>query len=118
MDALGFAMENFDAIGAWRTGEGEFTIDPSGELPDGQSFRGPAELKKILRESRKKQFARCLTEKMLTYAVGRGLEPGDEADVSKIVESLAEQDYRLSALVKGIVRSDPFQKQRRARSSP
>ncbi|HYW79404.1 MAG TPA: DUF1592 domain-containing protein [Thermoguttaceae bacterium] len=118
MDAMGFAMENFDAVGAWRTKDGQFTIDPAGQFPDGQSFRGPAELKRILREGSKDQFARCLTEKMLTYALGRGIEPSDETAVNEIVESLAEQDYRFSALIKGIARSDPFQKQRRTRSSP
>ncbi len=116
MDAMGFAMENFDAVGAWRTKDGQFTIDPAGELPDGQAFNGPAELKRILRGSLKDQFARCLTEKMLIYALGRGLEPGDEAAVNQIVESLAEQDYRFSALARGIAASDPFQKQRRTRS--
>src|SRR5262249_55589344 len=70
MDPLGFGLENFDAVGAWRTRDGNFDIDPSGVLPDGRSFSGPAELKKILL-AQKDQFARCLVEKMLTYGLGR-----------------------------------------------
>jgi hypothetical protein len=111
MDAMGFAMENFDAIGAWRTHDGQFKIDPSGELPDGRSFDGPAELKEILKSgARKDEFAKCLTEKMLTYALGRGLERYDKCAVDKITKALAENDYRFSTLVLQIIRSDPFQK--------
>jgi hypothetical protein len=110
MDALGFAMENFDAIGAWRTRDGEFDIDPSGVLPDGQEFRGPSELKGILRNSGRASFLRCLTEKMLTYALGRGLEYYDRCAVDRITKSLAKDDYKFSTLVLEIVRSDPFRK--------
>src|SRR5206468_13084125 len=73
MDPIGFAFENYDAVGAWRDKDGEFPIDPSGDLPGGQTFQGPAELKALLR-GKKDQFRRCLTEKVLTYALGRGLE--------------------------------------------
>jgi hypothetical protein len=115
MDALGFAMENFDAVGDWRTRDGEFPIDASGVLPDGQSFNGPVELKAILRNSARDDFVRCLTEKMLIYALGRGLEYYDKCAVDKIVAGLEEDDYRFSALVLGIIRSDPFQKRSAAR---
>jgi hypothetical protein len=110
MDAMGFALENFDAVGTWREKDGQFPIDPSGELPDGQKFQGAADLKKILRDSGRDDFARCLAEKMLTYALGRGLEPYDKCSVDRIVKQLAAEQYRLSALVLAIVHSDPFQK--------
>jgi mono/diheme cytochrome c family protein len=111
MDALGFAFENFDAIGALRTKDGDFAIDPSGTLPDGQSFKGPAELKTVLK-GKKDLFARCLAEKMLTYALGRGLEPYDRPGVEKITAALARDDYRFSTLVLEIARSDPFRLRR------
>ncbi|MCC6796944.1 MAG: DUF1592 domain-containing protein [Candidatus Hydrogenedentes bacterium] len=111
IDPLGFGLENFDAVGAWRTTEGGQTIDNSGTLPDGRSFSGVAELKKTLMD-RKDDFARCLTQKMLTYGLGRGLEPYDAPAIDKMVENLARNDYRFSALVYEIVRSLPFQKRR------
>jgi mono/diheme cytochrome c family protein len=111
MDALGFALENFNAVGAFRTKDGDFPIDPSGTLPDGQSFKGPAELKTVLK-GKKDLFARCLAEKMLTYALGRGLEPYDRPAVEKITQALAHDDYRFSTLVLGIARSDPFRLRR------
>jgi mono/diheme cytochrome c family protein len=117
MDALGFAFENFDAVGAFRSRDGDFQIDPSGTLPGGRSFRGPAELKKILQQ-KKDLFARCLSEKMLTYALGRGLEPYDRPAVDRIVASLAKEDYRFSTLVREIVRSDPFRLRRGKDPSP
>ncbi len=110
MDALGFALQNFDGVGAWRTRDGSFDIDASGELPGGRTFNGAADLKNLLRGSDKQKFARCLTEKMLTYALGRGLEPFDHQAVDRIVQSLAAADYKFSALIHGIVESDPFQK--------
>jgi hypothetical protein len=112
MDALGFAMENFDGVGAWRTRDGRFEIDPSGELPGGETFRGPAELKTILRQSGRESFVRCLSEKMLTYALGRGPEPYDRCTVDRTAKALAENDYRFSTLVLEIVRSEPFQKRK------
>ncbi len=109
MDPLGFAFENYDAVGAWRDKEGGATIDASGTLPDGRSFKGPDGLKRILRD-KKDIFARCLAEKMLTYALGRGVEPFDRRAVDKITEALRKNDYRFSTLVLTIVKSDPFQK--------
>jgi hypothetical protein len=111
MDPLGFAFENYDAIGAWRTTDGKFAIDPSGTLPGGESFQGPAGLKVILKK-RKDDFSRCLAEKMLTYALGRGLEHYDRCTVDAIGKALAQDNYRFSTLVLEITRSDPFQKRR------
>ncbi|MBI3461879.1 MAG: DUF1588 domain-containing protein, partial [Planctomycetes bacterium] len=111
MDALGFGFENFDAIGGWRDQDGKFTIDSSGTLPSGESFKTPAELVKILSD-RREQFSRALTEKMLTYALGRGLEYYNRCAVDKIVESLAKNDYHLLHLVTEIVLSKPFRMRR------
>ena len=111
MDPLGFGFENFDAVGAWRDRDGDFPVDPSGVLPGGRSFKGPAELKAILK-SRRDEFSRCLIEKMLTYAVGRGMEAFDKCTIDKIAESLARNNYRFSALVIDIVKSDPFEMRR------
>jgi hypothetical protein len=111
MDPLGFAFENYDAIGAFRQKDGIFEIDPAGELPGGKKFQGPAELKTLLKE-RRDEFARCLTEKMLTYAIGRGVEHYDRPVVDRIVKQLAQQDYKFSALISEIVQSDAFVKRR------
>jgi hypothetical protein len=111
MDAMGFAFENFDAVGGWRTMDGKFPIDPAGKLPSGEDFKGPADLKKIL-VSRSEDFARCLGEKMLTYAIGRGVEYGDKCAVDDIVKALRKDDFKFSRLVLEIVKSDPFQKRR------
>ena len=111
IDPLGFGLENYDAIGAWRTEDKGQAVDSSGVLPDGSSFSGPAELRQIL-TSRKDEFARCLAEKMLTYALGRGLEDYDEPVLNDILEAIAEKDYRFSELVYQIARSLPFTKQR------
>jgi hypothetical protein len=111
MDPLGFGFENFDAIGAWRNTDGKFAIDPGGELPGGKTFKGPAELKAILK-ARKDAFARCLAEKMLTYALGRGLESYDRRAVGSVATDLAKGEYRFTSLVMAIVQSDPFLKRR------
>jgi hypothetical protein len=108
MDPLGFGLENYDAVGAWRTRDGKFPIDPSGALPDGRKFDGAAGLKTILRQQ-KDAFAECLAEKLLTYALGRGVERSDRPAVRQIVARLAEDNYRFSTLVLGIVNSAPFQ---------
>jgi hypothetical protein len=117
MDPLGFAFENFDAIGAWRTKDGEAVIDVSGVLPDGKVFKGPAELKAILRE-KKDLFAKCLGEKMLVYALGRGLEYYDRRAVNAIVAEVVRGDYKLSALVTAIAQSDPFRLRRGKGTNP
>jgi hypothetical protein len=115
MDPLGFGLENFNAIGAWRTEEGKFPVDASGSLPDGRSFQKPAELKVLLSADRD-AFVRGLTEKLLMYALGRGLERYDRPTVSAIADRLTSHDYRFSQLVLGIVHSMPFQ-MRRAREA-
>ena len=107
MDALGFGFENFDAIGRWRDKEGEHAIDSSGMLPGEQKFEGPVELVKLLKQ-RQRDFGRLFTEKLLTYALGRGLEFYDRCTVDKIVIGLETNDYRFSALLDEIVTSDPF----------
>jgi Protein of unknown function (DUF1588)/Protein of unknown function (DUF1592)/Protein of unknown function (DUF1585) len=108
MDPLGFGLENFDAVGAWRTMDGKFPIDASGVLPDGRKFTGPEELRAILTGDRD-AFARCLTSKLLTYGLGRGLERYDTKTVKLIASRLPAQNYRFSALVLEIVKSLPFQ---------
>jgi hypothetical protein len=111
LDPLGFAFENYDAIGRFRTKDGNFPIDPSGELPGGVKFQGAGELKQILK-GKKDLFSRCLTEKLLTYGLGRGLEYYDKAPVDRILQALEKKDYRFSALVIEIVKSDPFRMRR------
>jgi hypothetical protein len=111
MDAMGFAFENFDGIGRFRSKDGDFDIDPSGTLPSGQSFKGAGELKKILLE-KKDLFARALSEKMLTYGLGRGLEYYDRRAVDKIVAAVRQSDYRFSTMVVEVTKSDPFRMRR------
>ena len=112
MDPVGLSLENFDAIGRWRDrSETKQTIDASGELPDGATFDGPAELKAALL-SHPDRFVTTVTEKLLIYALGRGVEYYDAPTVRAIVREAADDDYRLSTLIKGIVRSMPFQMRR------
>jgi cytochrome c553 len=111
MDPLGFGFENFDAVGAWRDKDGKFDVDSSGVLPDGSTFKGPAELRKVLLK-KKDQFVRCLADKMLTYALGRGTERSDRCFIDKIASQTAKNDYKFMSLVLEVVRSDPFQKRR------
>jgi hypothetical protein len=108
MDPIGFAFENFDGIGAFREQDGGHPIDASGELPGGQRFSGPAELKNILK-GKKELFARALSEKMLTYALGRGLEYYDKCAVDQLVAALEKNDYRFQALIVETIKSPPFQ---------
>jgi len=115
MDPIGFGLENFDALGRWRTSEDGRAIDASGVLPGGARFSGPAELKKVLLATRQDAFVRNLAERLLTYALGRGLEPYDEPAVDGITRALAANGYRASVLIGEVVRSYPFQ-HRRARS--
>jgi len=108
MDALGFGLENFDPVGQWRTHDGNFPIEPAGSLPGNKIFKTPAELRAILKAD-PKYFSRCLTEKLMTYALGRGLEKFDRPTISKICNKLASDGYRMSSLIDGIVESLPFQ---------
>ncbi len=117
MDPLGFGLENYNAIGGWRTQDGQFAIDASGTLPGGKSFNGPAELKQLLK-TKQKQFVRCLAEKLLTYGLGRGLESYDRASVSDIVEASGPEQYKFSALVAAVIQSEPFLKRRTSGDTP
>lgn len=111
MDALGFAFENFDAIGRFRAKDGADVIDPSGTLPSGQSFKGPGELKEIL-TGKKDMVARNVAEKLMVYALGRGLEYYDERTIKQVVSEMSKNDYKFSTLVSSIVQSDPFRLRR------
>jgi hypothetical protein len=113
MDPLGFGLENFDAVGAWRTMDGKFPIDATGILPGGDEFTGPDELRAILTKQTE-AFSRAITSKLLTYALGRGLERYDTPTVKKIAGRLPAHNYRFSALVLEIVNSLPFQSRRPA----
>jgi mono/diheme cytochrome c family protein len=116
MDPLGLSLENFDAIGRWRAlGESSAPIDATGRLPDGTPFEGPAGLREALLRS--DLFVATLTEKMLTYAIGRGLEHDDAPAVRAVLRGAAGQDYRLSSIVAGVVKSAPF-RMRRAAGAP
>ena len=113
MDPIGFALENYDAVGRWRTKEGGFEIDASGRMPSGESFQSASELKRILR-AHPDEFLLCLTEKLLTYALGRGVERNDKPLVRAMARDAAGDDYKFSSIVLGIVRSAPFQMRRAA----
>jgi mono/diheme cytochrome c family protein len=115
IDPLGFALENFDAIGRWRTADGEARIDPSGVFPNGTRFDGPVQFRRVLLEQQD-AFIGTLTEKLLTYALGRGLEYADMPAVRRIVRDASGDDYRWQALIHGVVNSLPF-RQRRAGTS-
>jgi hypothetical protein len=111
MDPVGFSLENYDAVGRWRTAEQDVSIDASGNLPDGKQFVGVSGLRQALL-SRPELFVTTLTEKLLTYGLGRGLEPYDAAAVRKIVRDAHNDDYRFSSLILGIVNSTAFQMRR------
>ena len=112
MDPIGFALENYNAIGAFRWKDGDLDIDTTAELPDGTVLQhGIIDLRQVIMD-RKQQFLRCLTEKMLTYALGRGLAYYDRSTVDKIVAQLESEGYRSSVLITEIVKSDPFRLRR------
>lgn len=107
MDPLGFSLENYDAVGAWRTGYAGQLVDASAVLPDGTKFEGPTGLENILL-SRKEQFVEALTERMMTYALARGLESYDMPAVRAVRYQAANDDYRMQSIILGIVQSVPF----------
>lgn len=115
MDPLGFALENYDAIGRWRTDDGKFPIDSSGSFPNGKTFSGPAEMKALLRDNMR-DFTSSLAEKMLTYSLGRGVESYDRPTVRALVQKTTADGYRMQALILGIVKSAPFQQRRSERT--
>jgi len=111
MDPLGFGLENFDPIGGWRTMEGEIPVDATGELPDGTKFNGPTQLKALLMKE-KDLFVKSLSEKLLTYALGRGIDLSDKCHIDTIAKQTAKSGYKFSAMINAIVNSDPFKKRR------
>jgi hypothetical protein len=107
MDPLGFGLENYDAIGRWRTKDGSFDVDSSGVLPNGKTFASPAEMRSVL-NSQLPEFSRALTERMLTYALGRGVKGFDEPVLAKIQSAVAADGYRFQPIIREIVKSLPF----------
>ena len=111
MDPIGFALDNFDAIGQWRTDVADNPLDVSGVFPDGTRFQGPTELRNILL-SRPEQFVHTVTEKLLTYALGREAEYTDAPALRKIIRKASSSDYRWTSLISNIIKSKPFQMRR------
>ena len=116
MDELGFALEHFDAVGRWRDEDEGLPVDSRGELPDGTNFDGAIAMQAVIATNMKHKFVRCLTEKMLIYALGRGLEYYDECTTDLVIKQLAENEYRFSDLVTQVALSKPFRE--RSRSGP
>jgi mono/diheme cytochrome c family protein len=112
MDPIGFALENYDGVGRWRDDDAGAKVDASGKLPDGTEFRGPAGLRQLLLTKYKEDFVRTATEKLLTYALGRGLESYDYPTVRAIAREASKDNYRISSLIAGVVHSTPFQMRR------
>lgn len=112
LDPMGFALENYDAIGRWRDTDNRQPIDATGKLLTGQTFNGAKELRKVLVEARKNEFTKCLTENMLTYALGRGLDYPDKPFVKEIVKQSASSGYKFQDIVLGVIQSPPFQRMR------
>lgn len=111
MDGLGFGLENFDAVGRWRTEEAGQPIDASGNMPDGTEFRGAAELVRLLRESAAAQFATRFSDRLMTFALGRQLTAADRCTIEEIVAAAEADGYRMHDLLMAIVQSDAFLKQ-------
>ena len=111
MDPLGFSLENYDGIGTWRTDEGGTPIDASGTLPHTDPFEGPSGLRDVLL-GQEERFVETVTEKLLTYALGRGVEYYDAPAARQIARRAADHDYRWSSVILGIVKSTPFQMRR------
>jgi len=112
MDSIGLALENFNALGKYRNTDNEKPIDTAGQLITGEKFTNVVELARILTTSRKKDFYRCATEKLLTYATGRGVEYYDAPTIEKIMEQLERDGGRTRTLLYSIVASAPFQMRR------
>ncbi|MBY0505801.1 MAG: DUF1592 domain-containing protein [Bryobacteraceae bacterium] len=112
MDPIGFALENFNAVGEWRADDGGVHVDAKGKLPNGAEFEGPGGLKTLLVNQHRDEFVQTMVEKLLTYALGRGLEARDRPTVRLIARQTAADQYRMAALVTAIVESAPFQMRR------
>jgi cytochrome c551/c552 len=108
MDPIGFALENYDAVGKWRSEDAGVSIDASGQLPDGARFEGPAGLSQVLLTKYREDFVRTATEKLLTYALGRGIEHYDNPTIRAISRETASNNYRISSWILAIVNSTPF----------
>jgi hypothetical protein len=111
MDPVGFSLENFDAVGRWRTTEAGQPVDASGGLPDGSTFAGVTGLEKALLH-RPELFVGTMSEKLLTFALGRGVESFDAPAIRQVVRAARADDYRFSSLIEAIVTSTPFQMRR------
>jgi hypothetical protein len=116
-EPMGLALENFDAVGTWRTMDGDNPVDPNGVMVDGTKLEGVASLRNVL-VGRSDQFARVVAEKMLIYALGRGVEFQDMPEVRSIVRDAAASKYKFSSLVMSIVKSDPFRMNMKAPAAP
>jgi hypothetical protein len=116
MDPIGFALENFDGVGKWRDEDSGFPIDASGKLPDGSEFNGPAGLTQLMVTKYREDFVRTVTERLMTYALGRGVEYYDNPTVRAIARQAALDKYRMSSLILSIVKSTPFQMRRASES--
>ncbi|MFK5924175.1 MAG: DUF1592 domain-containing protein [Verrucomicrobiota bacterium] len=112
MDPIGFGLESYNAIGAWQDEEGGKAIDASGVLYTGESFDGPAQMRRLLANGKKDAFVRCLSEMMLIYALGRGMEYYDKPALREITSKVEQGEYRMHELIKAVVRSTPFQQRR------
>jgi hypothetical protein len=112
MDPLGFALENYNGIGQWRTKDGKADVDASGKLPDGTVFNGPADLKKVMTTTQSEQFVFTVAERLLTYALGRGVEYYDLPAVRSIVRESRAGNYRMRDIITAITLSTPFQMRR------
>jgi hypothetical protein len=117
MDPLGLALENFNAMGMWRDKERNQSIDAAGKLVTGETFTDIREVKRVLATNHRRTFYQCLTEKLLTYALGRGVEYYDMEAMDRIVAQLEKSNGQFSALLTGIVESAPFQKRRNISST-
>ena len=112
MDPIGFALENFDGVGEWRDKDAAAPIDASGRLPNGEQFNGGAGLTKVLLEKHQGEFIETVTEKLMIYALGRGMAPDDKPAIRAITRKAAEHNYRMSAFIEAVVESIPFQMRR------
>ena len=112
MDSLGFALENFDAVGRWREIDEGVKIDSSGELPDGSKFDGASELQIALQKNLRQEFLRCFVEKLMIYALGRGLQYYDVCTIDKILAQTEGSDHRIQDIVTAVAVSEPFLKRR------
>jgi mono/diheme cytochrome c family protein len=116
MDPIGFALENYDGVGKWRDEDAGVRIDATGKLPDGTEFSGPAGLTQLMVTKYREDFVRTVTEKLMTYALGRGVEHYDNPTVRAIARQAALDNYRMSSLILSIVKSTPFQMRRASES--